>query len=76
MPKCVNAWNGTTNLSFKDSKVIMNGHHVNLFTNMEDFKSEGSSYIVNAASVEGPEDASKRLQASARERAHISSSGK
>lgn len=75
MPKCVNAWNDTTKLRFKDSKVIMNGDHVHMFTNMEDFKSEGSSYIVNAASVEGSGDASKVLQG-ASERAHTGSSGK
>jgi len=74
MPKRVNAWNGTAKLSFKDTKVILNGDHVDMFTNMEDFKSEGSSYIVNASSVEGSGDASGVSQGS--ERAHTGSYGK
>ena len=55
----INVWNGATNLNFKNTKVILSADQVDMFTDIRDFKSEGSTYIVNGSSVEGAINASE-----------------
>jgi len=62
----INVWNGTTNLSFKDTKVILSADQVDMFTDMRNFESEGSTYIVNGSGVESSRGASRVSQASDR----------
>jgi len=62
----INVWNGATNLNFKNTKVILSADQVDMFTDIRDFKSEGSTYIVNGSSVEGARNASEVPQGNGR----------